>query len=87
MKFRFLAFIFQSNDKGIESLPQTENYHPYICSTQCRRSSIFQTMNSVRPKSLSLKYQRFTPSDFKEIGIRKFEFVAKTQFLCLIYSC
>jgi len=27
---------------------------------------------------LSLKYQRFTPSGFKDIAIRKFEFVAKT---------
>ena len=30
----------------------------------------------------SLKYQRFTLSDGKEIRIRKFEFVGKTQFLC-----
>ena len=29
---------------------------------------------------LSLKYQRFTQSDYKDIGIIKFEFVAKTQF-------
>jgi len=28
-----------------------------------------------------LKYQRFTPSGCKDIGARKFEFVAKTQFL------
>ena len=30
--------------------------------------------------SLSLKYQRETPSGCKDIGIRKFECVAKTQF-------
>ena len=29
------------------------------------------------------EYQWFTSSGFKDIGIRKFEFVAKTQFLCL----
>jgi len=29
-----------------------------------------------------LKYQRFTPSGCKDIGIRKFEFVAKNPFLC-----
>ena len=28
-----------------------------------------------------MKCQRFTPSGRKDIGIRKFEFVAKTQFL------
>ncbi len=41
-------------------------------------------MNAMKPKSLSLKYKRFTPSavsKIKEIGIGKFEFVAKTQFL------
>ena len=30
---------------------------------------------------MSFKYQRRTPSGCKDIGIRKFEFVAKTQFL------
>ena len=30
-----------------------------------------------------MKYQRFTSSDLKDKGIRKFEFVAKTHFLCL----
>ena len=36
-------------------------------------------MNSVKSKSQSLTYQRFTPSRRKNIGIRQFEFVAKTQ--------
>ena len=40
---------------------------------------IFQTLNSVRSNSPSLKYQRFIPSCCKDIGIRKF--VAKIQFL------
>ena len=39
-------------------------------------------MNYVRSNSLSLKYQGFPPSDSQDIGIRKFEFVAKSQFLC-----
>ena len=43
---------------------------------------IFQTVNSVRSNNLSLKYQRFKPSDCEHIEIRKFELVAKTQFLC-----
>ena len=28
-----------------------------------------------------MKYQRFAPSGCKDIGIRRFEFLAKTQFL------
>ena len=41
-------------------------------------------MNSVRSKNLSLKYQRFTPLSCKDIGIRIFEFVAKTQILLFV---
>ena len=37
-------------------------------------------MNSVRSNSLSLKYQGFPPLGWQDIRIRKFEFVAKTQF-------
>ena len=29
---------------------------PYIFATQCRRPWIFQTLNSVKSKNLSLKY-------------------------------
>ena len=52
-----------------------------IFATKCRRPQIFQTMNSVKSNSLSLKYQVFPPSGCQAIGIRKFKFVAKTQFL------
>ena len=38
-------------------------------------------MNSVISNNLSLKYQRFTPSGCKDLGIGKFEFVAMAQFL------
>ena len=38
-------------------------------------------MNAVRSNNVSLKYQRPTPSGCKDIWIRKFECVAKTQFL------
>ena len=41
-------------------------------------------MNYVGSNRLSLKYQGFPPSDYQDIGIRKFEFVAKTQFLFTI---
>ena len=40
--------------------------------------TIFQTMISINQ---SLKSQKFTPSGCKDIGIRKFEFAAKNQFL------
>ena len=54
---------------------------PYIFATQCRRTYIFQTMNYVRSKDIDLKYQKFTLSGCKDIGVRISEFVAKTQFL------
>ena len=52
--------------------------NPCIFVTQCRRPWIFQTINYVRSNNLNLK---FTSSCCKIIFIRKFEFVAKTQFL------
>ena len=39
-------------------------------------------MTFVRSRNISLKCQRFTTLGFKDIGIRKSEFVAKSQFLC-----
>ena len=38
-------------------------------------------MNSVRPKNLSLKYQSWRLWSCKDIGNKKFEYVANTQFL------
>ena len=38
-------------------------------------------MNSVRLNNLRLKYQSFTAAGCKDIGIGKFVFVVKTQFL------
>ena len=52
-----------------------------VAKSQFQISQIFQTMNSVRSNNVSLKYQRPTPSGCKDIWIRKFECVAKTQFL------
>ena len=52
-----------------------------IFATRCCRPLIFQTMFFVRSNNLSLKYQRFTPLGYKDIGLRTFKFVAKTQFL------
>ena len=55
----------------------------YIFVTLSCRTKIFQTINSVRSNIQSKKYQTFILLGFKDIGIRKFEFVEKTQFLCI----
>ena len=56
---------------------------PYIFATRSRsRPLIFQNINFVGSNSLNLKYQSFTLFGCQGKGIRKFEFVAKTQFLC-----
>ena len=55
----------------------------YIFGTKCCRPSIFQTMNSVRSNILSLKYQRFTTSGSKDIGVWIFGFLAKSQLLSM----
>ena len=60
--------------------------YPYIFATQCRRPYIFQTINSVRSNNLSLKYLRFIHTGCIDKEIRKFEVVAKTQFLCDLMS-
>ena len=46
-----------------------------------RKPLTIQTMTSIRSNNISLKYQRFTTLGSKDRGIRKSEFVAKTQFL------
>ena len=38
-------------------------------------------MNSDGSNNLSLKYERYASSGFRDIGIRNLGFVAKTQFL------
>ena len=55
--------------------------NPNIFGTQCRKPLIFQTYIFWSNKSQSLKFQRFTTLESKDIRIRKSEFVAKSQFL------
>ena len=56
--------------------------NPEIFATESRcRPEIFPTMMSFRSCNLRVKYYRFKPSGYKVIGIRKYEFVTKTQFL------
>ena len=57
--------------KRIEFLPQILIFY------LGRRSNTFQTMNSIRSNNIALKYKRFTPSGCEDVGIRKFEFVAR----------
>jgi len=40
-------------------------------------------MKYIRLNNPRLKYQRFTPTGCRDIGIRTFQFVAKTQILYL----
>ena len=54
----------------------------FLLETVC-----FYSLYLCNPKSnfeFCLKYQRFTPSGCIDLGIRKFELVAKTQFLYCI---
>ena len=53
----------------------------YLFNPRSYRLKIFQTINYVKSNILRLKYQKFTPSGCKDIGIIKYEFVAKSQFL------
>ena len=56
-------------------------YNPYFFRTQCRKSLILQTYIIWSNRIHSLKYLRSTTWESKDIGFRKAEFVAKTQFL------
>ena len=58
--------------KGIDFCQKYKFLNPYIFAAQCRTHLKFQTINSLRSKSLSLKYQKFAPSYCKDIVIRKF---------------
>ena len=67
--------------KGIEFLLQTLIFHYlYLSNPIFYTFNISNYDNSIR-SNLNLKYQRFTSSDWKDIGIKKFLCVAKTQFL------
>ena len=44
----------------------------------------FQTMNSVKSNTLSMKYQGLRPLGCKDIGIRNSEFLARKQLKQLL---
>ena len=78
-------FRFQCWFKGVDSLRHKLWFsNPYIFETQCRKPLLFQTYIIWSNRTHSLKYQRFTTLEFKDIGIGKSELVAKTQFLKLL---
>jgi len=54
------SFVGDPVIKEIKFLPQTLISNPFIFTTLFRRPLIFQTTNTVRSGSESLKYQRFT---------------------------
>ena len=60
--------------------PSRRNYTRRHITSQCRRPLIFQTMDYVCKFKISEVFQL----GCKDIGIRKFEIVAKTQFVSSI---
>ena len=71
------------NIKGTEFLPQILILKSYIFSTWWCKPLIFQTIIIWSKMIDSLKYLRSPTLKCKDIGIRKSEFVTKTQFLCI----
>ena len=67
--------------KGVAFLPLTLIFK----STYLFKPLIFHELWILWDKRSSLKYQKFTPSGCNDKGIRKFELVAKTQFLTLSF--
>ena len=82
--FSRLSNIFsklKNGEKELSFCHKLRFANSYSLEIRFPRPLIFQPINSGRSNSLSLKYQRSTPSGCKDIGVRKFKFVAKTQFL------
>ena len=61
-----LGFSSKARVKGIELLPQTPIFYPFIFATRCLRPLIFQIMNSGGSKRQSLKYQKFIQTGCKD---------------------
>ena len=52
--------------------------NPYFFAIKCCRPDKFLTMNYTGPINICLKYESCKPSGYKDICIRKFEYVAQT---------
>ena len=77
------VFFSVKREKAIKVFAENSDFLITISLSNPMAYSIdAQTMNSVRSNSQSLKRQRFITWGCKDIGIRKSEFVAKSQILC-----
>ena len=74
-------FLFQNQTKELSPCHKFWFSNPYIFWTLGRKPLIFQTYIIWSNRSHSLKCQRSTTLGSKDIGIRKSQFVTKTQFL------
>ena len=81
MKYIFLGSFLKNLIKGIEFLPQTQIFWSQYLAAGWWKALIFQTQIILSISINSLKYHRSTKLGYKDIEIRKSEFVAKTQFL------
>ena len=69
------------SEKELSCCNKLQLSNPHISATEWCKPLIFQTYIIWSNRNHSLKYQRYTTFGCKDIEIRKFEFVAKTQFL------
>ena len=60
--------------------------YPYFFATHCCWPKIFWTKNSVRSNNQILKYQKFKPSGYKNIGLRKCNLIGRYR-LYNIFEC
>ena len=76
-KRRIMSFFFLKN--GERNLVFATNSDFLIpISLKTKVVILWYSVNSAKSKHLSLKYQRWTPLGWKDIGIRKCKFSAKT---------
>jgi len=75
-------FQFKRKGKEMSFCNKLKLSNSYISATGWCKPLIFQTY-IIWPNNIhSLKYKRSTTFGWKDIAIRKFEFVTKSQFLC-----
>ena len=76
MTFKLWLFDWPKS-QGIESLPQTLIFYSlYLWSQMTLTLDISNYSDVYWSKNMSLKYQRFSPSGCKDIGITNLDFVA-----------
>ena len=80
-KLRKKAFALNLDGNEMSFCHKFGSSNTYIFATQCRTPLIFQAIIYVGPNDIVLKYQRFTLSGCKDVGIRKLNFEGKTGLL------